>query len=188
MTSFLGSPLTAAPATGPALGSSYTGLLPVSREIHSPTTWSLWIIQFLLPELGFLVAQMVKNPPAMWEIWIQSLGWEDLLEKRTATHSSIRAWRIPWTVQSTGLQRVGHDWATFPSLPELPSLSQFNHPPRRLLPAARSTSLTLETFVFSLPVRVHPFLLSTHWVLCPSPTQHHRTSLHWPVSTFSSYL
>ena len=39
-----------------------------------------------------------KNPPAMWETWVQSLGWEDPLEKRKATHSSILAWRIPWTV------------------------------------------------------------------------------------------
>jgi len=45
-----------------------------------------------------LVAQMVKNPPAMREIWVQSLGWEDLLEKGMATYSSILAWRIPWTV------------------------------------------------------------------------------------------
>ena len=45
--------------------------------------------------------------------WVQSLSWEDLLEKGKATHSNILAWRIPWTVQSMGLQRVGHDWATF---------------------------------------------------------------------------
>ena len=45
-----------------------------------------------------LRAQMVKNPPAMWEIWVQSLGWEDPLEKGKATHSSILARRIPWTV------------------------------------------------------------------------------------------
>jgi len=45
-----------------------------------------------------LVAQLVKNPLAMWETWVRSLGWEDSLEKGTATHSSIRAWRIPWTV------------------------------------------------------------------------------------------
>ena len=43
-----------------------------------------------------LVAQLVKNLPAMWETWIRSLGWEDLLEKGKATHSSILAWRIPW--------------------------------------------------------------------------------------------
>ena len=45
-----------------------------------------------------LVAQLVKNPPAMQETWVQSLGWEDPLEKRKATHSSILAWRIPWIV------------------------------------------------------------------------------------------
>ena len=45
-----------------------------------------------------LVAQLVKNLPAMRETWIRSLGWEDLLEKGKATHSSILAWRIPWTV------------------------------------------------------------------------------------------
>ena len=43
-----------------------------------------------------LVAQLVKNPSAMWHTWFQSLGWEDPLEKRKATHCSILAWRIPW--------------------------------------------------------------------------------------------
>ena len=47
-----------------------------------------------------LVAQLVKNPPAMWENWVRSLGWEDPLEKGKATHSSILAWRIPWTSPS----------------------------------------------------------------------------------------
>ena len=48
-----------------------------------------------------LVAQLVKNPPAMWETWVPSLGWEDPLEKfLKATHSSIPAWRIPWTAKS----------------------------------------------------------------------------------------
>ena len=46
----------------------------------------------------YLMVQLVKNPPAMWETWVQSLGWEDPLEKGTATHSSILAWRFPWTV------------------------------------------------------------------------------------------
>ena len=45
-----------------------------------------------------LVAQMVKNLPVMQETWVRSLGWEDPLEKEKATHSSILAWRIPWTV------------------------------------------------------------------------------------------
>ena len=56
-----------------------------------------------------LIAQLVNNLPAMWETWVRSLGWEDPLEKGKATHSSIVAWRIPWTVYSTGSQRVGHD-------------------------------------------------------------------------------
>ena len=56
-----------------------------------------------------LVAQLVKNPPAMQETWVRSLGWEDSLEKGKATHSSILAWRIPWTVGSMGSQRVRHD-------------------------------------------------------------------------------
>ena len=43
-----------------------------------------------------LVSKLVKNPPAMWEIWVRSMGWEDLLEKGKTTHSSILAWRIPW--------------------------------------------------------------------------------------------
>ena len=51
-------------------------------------------------------AQMVKNPPAMQETWVQPLGWEDPLEKGKATHSSILAWRISWTVYSMGLPRV----------------------------------------------------------------------------------
>ena len=56
-----------------------------------------------------LVAQLVKNPPAMQKTWVQSLGWEDPLEKGKATHSSILTWRIPRTVESMGSQRVGHD-------------------------------------------------------------------------------
>ena len=61
-----------------------------------------------------LVAQMVKKLPAIQETWVRSLGQEDPLEKEMATHSSILAWRIPWTeepgsLQSMGSQRVGHD-------------------------------------------------------------------------------
>ena len=63
---------------------------------------------------AFLVAQRIKCLPAMQETRVQSLGWEDPLEKEMATHPSIPAWRIPWTaepggLQSTGLQRVGQD-------------------------------------------------------------------------------
>ena len=56
-----------------------------------------------------LVAQLVKNPPAMQETWVRSLGWDDPLEEGKTTHSRILAWRIPWTVQFMGSQRVRHD-------------------------------------------------------------------------------
>ena len=59
------------------------------------------------------VAQLIKNLPAMRETWVWSLSWEDPLEKGKATHCSILAWRIPWTVYSMGLQRIRHDWVTF---------------------------------------------------------------------------
>ena len=52
------------------------------------------------------MAQMVKNPPAMQETWVQSLGQEDILEKEMTTHSSILAWRIPWTEEPGGLQSM----------------------------------------------------------------------------------
>ena len=60
----------------------------------------------LLYSWGSLVAQMVKNLVAVWETWVQSLGWEDALEESMATHSSILAWRIPWTEESGGLQSI----------------------------------------------------------------------------------
>ena len=53
---------------------------------------------------AFFVAQLVKNLPAVWETWVRSLGREDILEKGKTTHSSIMAWRIPWT-----MQRIGQD-------------------------------------------------------------------------------
>ena len=56
-----------------------------------------------------LVAQTVKNLPAMKETWVQSLGWEDPLEKEKATHSSLLPWRIQWTALPMGSQRVGRD-------------------------------------------------------------------------------
>ena len=64
-----------------------------------------------------LVAEMVKNLPAMQETQVQSLGWEDTLEESMATHSSILPWKIPWTkepcrLQSTGSQKVRHNWGT----------------------------------------------------------------------------
>ena len=85
-----------------------------SREIESRFAYTK-----LLPRGrgASLVAQIVKCLPTMQETWVQSLGLEDFLEKEIATHSSILAWKIPWTEEpgrlpSMGLQRVGHYWAT----------------------------------------------------------------------------
>ena len=65
--------------------------------------------------MGFPGGSMVKNPPAVQEAWVGSLGREDPLEKEMATRSSILAWQISWTeepggLQFTGLKRVGQDW------------------------------------------------------------------------------
>ena len=92
---------------------------------------------------------MVKHLHPMRETWVWSLGWETPLEKEMATHSSIHAWRIPWTeepsrLQSTGSQRVGHDWATSLSLPSssLPSPPSLpSHP----CPACHHVYLLLQT-------------------------------------------
>ena len=54
------------------------------------------------------MAQMVKSLPAIQETWVHFLGWEDPLEKEMATHSSVLAWRIPWTEEPGGLQSMGH--------------------------------------------------------------------------------
>ena len=68
-------------------------------------------------KLGFMLARRLKRLPPMRETWVRSLGWEDPLEEEMVTHSSILAWRIPWTekpsrLQFAGSQRVGHDWVT----------------------------------------------------------------------------
>ena len=94
-----------------------------TSEHHFASTWAP------------LVTQRVKRLSTTQETWVQSLGWEDLLEKEMATHSSTLAWKIPWTeepggLQSTGLQSIGHNWTTslsfffsfFPSFPSFPSL------------------------------------------------------------------
>ena len=85
------------------------GLIPESGQ--SPGEGIGYSLQY---SWASLVAQMVKNPPAMQETWIPSLGWEDPLEKEMATHSSLLAWRIPmdrraWRATVHGVARVGHD-------------------------------------------------------------------------------
>ena len=75
------------PAVQETRFSSWVGKIHWRRDRYTPQySWTS------------LVAQLIKNPPTMWETWVQSLGWEDPLEKRKATHSSTVTWRIPWTI------------------------------------------------------------------------------------------
>ena len=78
---------------------------------------------------AFLIAQLVKNPPAMWETWLRSLGWEDPLEKEKAIHSSILAWRIPWTVHGVAKSRT--QLRTFISLLQRRQSNSNKHMKRR---------------------------------------------------------
>ena len=78
------------------------------------------------------MGQMVKNLSSMWETCVWSLGQEDPLEKEMTTHSSIPAWKIPWTeesggLQSMGLQKVGHDWVTKQEVRDLQDFLDNNH-------------------------------------------------------------
>ena len=95
-------------------------------SIHRGLVRESWLTKTLLHNEHYevlvkywtsLVAQMVKGLSTMWETWVQSLGWEDPLEKEMAIHSRAIAWKIPWTeepgrLQPMGSQRVEHDWAT----------------------------------------------------------------------------
>ena len=98
----------------PACNAGDPGSIPGSWS--SPGEETGYLLQY---SWASLVAQLVKDAPAMQESWVWSLGWEAPLEKGKATHSSILAWKIPWTVWSMGLQRVGHDSATSDSIREL---------------------------------------------------------------------
>ena len=109
-----------------------------------------------------LVAQRIKHLPAMQETWVQSLGWEDPLEKEMATHSSILAWRIPWTeepggLQSTGSQRVGHDWATSLHF-KITAVGECSHEIKRHLLLGRKVITNLDSILKSkditLPTKV----------------------------------
>ena len=99
-------------------------LFTLARSAHF-LPWNIfWLLCFhstFMPSFWYqwasLVTQMVKNLPAVEETWVQSLSWQDPLQKGMATHSSILAWRIPWTEEPGGLQlmgsqRVGHNWVT----------------------------------------------------------------------------
>ena len=92
-------------------------LSQTSRVIHSLN----YYYYLLLLSWASLVAQMVKYLPTMRETWVQSLGWEDPLEKEMATYSSTLAWKISWTeepgrLQSMGLRRVRHNFIFAPTI------------------------------------------------------------------------
>ena len=102
-----------------ALGHRSTLIFPLIPTPKGRNATSLHFFSCLVETS--LVAQTIKRLPTMREIWVQSLGWEDPLEKEMATQSSILVWKIPWTeepggLQSMGSQRVRHDWATSLSL------------------------------------------------------------------------
>ena len=88
-------------------------LLPHWINLASHGILSAWFNRDLGGSWASLVAWLVKNLPAMQETLVWFLVLEDPLEKRTATHSSIMAWKIPWTVWSMGSRRVGPAWAAF---------------------------------------------------------------------------
>ena len=136
------------------------GLLPFLSHpsIMSITkSWQYYLLVFFL--LASLRSQMVKNLPAVQETQVQSLGWEDPLEKEMETHSSILAWEIPWTeepggLQSTGSQRVRHNLVTKPHVPL--SFLHLLHPSSCCLHVDCQTLLSSHPFYdvavsFSLP-------------------------------------
>ena len=118
-----------------------------------------------------MVAQMVKNLPAVQETWVQSVGREDPLEKGMATHSGILAWRIPGTgepggLQSTGHKRVGHDWVTFPFTFALQYCVGFCH---------ISTRISYRSMYVPPAPNFHPILplpvVRDHWIWAPCAIQ-----------------
>ena len=139
------------------------------------------------------MAQLVKNPPAMWETWVQSLGWEDPLEKETTTDTSILSWRIPWTEKPGRLQYMGSHGqnsvikpprGALPSLPLLVSPSTATYPGVLLISSVQSlsrvrlfatpwtashqASLSI-TNSWSLPklMSIESVMPSNHLILCP---------------------
>ena len=156
--------------------------IPACLRVHEKS--QAFQIRSLYACQASLVAQLVKNPPAMWETWIQSLGWEDPLEKGTATHSSILVWRISWSAWSMGLQRVGHYWATFTSLHFMPvelppcnALAPGFCLPCLFLGISHHSSLNLKVFSGEIPVEdnyLQPnilfFILKYNWCIILSVT------------------
>ena len=87
----------------------YSFVPPFFYGVHSAIFRNLFHLNFYISIFYWasLVAQMVKNPPAIWDTWVRSLSWEDLLEKGMPTHSSIMTWKIPWTEEPGRIQSMG---------------------------------------------------------------------------------
>ena len=88
-----------------ALSRFVIAFLPGSKRLL--ITWLQSLSTVILEPKKIKVAQLVMNPPAMWETLVRSLGWEDPLKEGMETHSSILAWRMPWTEEPGGLQSTG---------------------------------------------------------------------------------
>ena len=119
---------------------------------------------------------MVKNLPAVQQTWVWSLGWEDPMEEGMATHSSVLAWRIPWTeepggLQSMGSQRVRHDWSdlagtqawTFCSVQLLGHVCLIAAPWTPACQASLSFTITRSLLKF---MSTESLMLSNHLILC----------------------
>ena len=98
-------------SSSPVTHINHCELLLQAAESHQPKALTKRYSNIFFPPPwlieGFLMAQMVKSLPAMWETRVRSLVWEDPLEKEMAAHSSILAWKIPWTEEPGGLQSIG---------------------------------------------------------------------------------
>ena len=104
---------------------THTGFSPILRtfkryEGHTKNFHVRKIPMFCRKSWASLVAQLVKNLPAMWETWVRSLDWEDPLERGMATDSNILAWRIPWTCIVYGILKSQMGLRNFHSLTSLP--------------------------------------------------------------------
>ena len=157
-------------------------LVEITHMLLSPSSFSL--NPNTCPTLGAsLVAQMVKHLPTMWETRVQSLGWEDLLEKEMATHSSTLAWKIPWMeepgrLQSMGSQRVRHDFTFTFTLPY----------PWRYLPKSKFQHMSSPWDISSheLELRWLFFLLNKRYLISKYKTWEEKTLRN--KNTFLSQL
>ena len=151
---------------------SYTVLEARSPQVRCQ--WGWFLLEALKENVFYrasLVVQRLKHLPAMWETWVQSLGREDPLEKEMATHSSILAWRIPWTEELGGLQSTGCKESDTIERLHFPS---FELPPAILgiswLTDASLQSLPPSSVVFSPLVSSHHLLLRTSDLLDSGPS------------------